>query len=1059
MKRRQLESSSSSAARHHCYYLDAGDAVSKLVEGLDEEFRYEAEEASLSLSSRRENGLRIEECSVGLFGRLVVTLSRKGKRPADGIRSGCYAKLGAGDGNEGAVGLVQRATDTSVKLALDVDSQEHFATSSEDDEENIKTKILTSAGTSAVFFLIPLPGAVTHARMKGALKRLKAQRADECFCSAGVFSALFAKDEDTLQPMPANAEPWTPVNADLNDSQRAAIELGMRSKDVALIHGPPGTGKTTTVVELILQLAHRGLRILVCAPSNVAVDNLLMQLSLAKQKFRRSKKRKGKSLKLVRVGHPARVSDVLLGYSLEAVVEQSDGTSIVQDVKKELKDLWSKRPRKRMGRAEKRLEAKALRKEIRAREKKIVKEILMGAHVVLCTNVGSDEVRRRLNHFKDPRAAFDVVVIDEAAQATEPSCWVPMLLGKRTVLAGDHKQLPPTIKSKAAERGALGLTLFDRAMRRLSSRSVMLNVQYRMNRMISDWSSEEMYGGNLLAAESVMSRTLGDIDGYDASDEEDPDAANASLLLLDTSGCDYEETEEDSGPASMVYSRKNEGEARIVVKHVTTLLRAGLLSKDIAVVTPYNGQVGLLRELLGEHEGLEIRSVDGFQGREKEAVVLSLVRSNRQREVGFLGDDRRMNVAITRAKRHVCVVCDADTIRSGSAFLGRVCAYFEEHGQVRCAETYLDPTSHFVPAPAIAAAPPKPRGYDKDKQTRHTEARRREFESALRALKGGKDEKIEFPASLLKWERREIHSLCESLGGLLHVSEGDGSKRRLTVTRILPLSEKTVVSPKEKGALTAETDQVCTLPASNRFELPASDHDASDAECDEKSDNQVGDANGDDSAPSISDEASEEATAPSQLQSIREIQAQRFRDHKEKAEEAAKSSNKQKKRRKKKKKKKSEKSRKTSGDGFASMPSHAQGLKPALTASGPADIDDDMAFLDAVLEASKKCAKRGCKTSVQTIGLVCRYCNQKFCTKHIQGETHGCAKTIRTNARQTIRSGIVTQSAPTSLSSGKWKAKSKLLSSSLKKAIGEKSGSRVSEAAKKARKKKKKGKR
>ena len=334
---------------------------------------------------------------------------------------------------------------------------------------------------------------------------------------------------------------------------------------------------------------------------------------------------------------------------------------------------------------------------------------------------------------------FDYVIIDEAAQGLEASCWIPMMRGRRCVLAGDHLQLPPTIKSKVAESKGLGITLFERAIndptQRFSEYSKMLDTQYRMNALISNWASTQLYSSKLLSHESVASHTLADLIGartsssrsalqltaaidmsedvtFSASVDTSPTIAagiehvNAAikhsgsaqapsvvvipvLLLLDTADCGMNEEQCQGG------THKNIHEAELVLKHVRMLVRCGISPSQIGVITPYNGQLEVLKQLLlpssyensigmpsssssssfatsqqqqqqhGEGimdlQGIEIRTVDGFQGGEKECIIFSLVRSNDRREVGFLGDNRRINVGVTRAKRHLCVVSDTNT--------------------------------------------------------------------------------------------------------------------------------------------------------------------------------------------------------------------------------------------------------------------------------------------------------------------------------------------------------------------------------------------------------------
>lgn len=361
------------------------------------------------------------------------------------------------------------------------------------------------------------------------------------------------------------------------------------------------------------------------------------------------------------------------------------------------------------------MDLRDLRKEFREREKKCVSNLIRGSKVVLATLHGAGGFHLR-------QESFDVVIIDEASQALEAQCWVPLLTAKRVVLAGDHLQLPPTIKSlnskedkkkkkvdgeeKGVEKkagGSLEVTLFDRLLKIHGDKiKRMLTVQYRMHDKIVAFPSKELYEGKLTSAEAVKARLLKDLP-YDVEDTED---THEPLVFWDTQGGDFPETTEDEEPSlkkagpglSLGESKSNPGEAAIVRMHVRSLVDAGVKSEDIAVITPYNAQVALLAMMLKEEFfGIEIGSVDGFQGREKEAVIVSLVRSGG--EVGFLAEKRRLNgkyiwedcrvllictlVSMTRPKRHLCVIGDSATLSKGSPFLKRWIAHLEEHADLR----------------------------------------------------------------------------------------------------------------------------------------------------------------------------------------------------------------------------------------------------------------------------------------------------------------------------------------------------------------------------------------
>lgn len=384
---------------------------------------------------------------------------------------------------------------------------------------------------------------------------------------------------------------------------------------------------------------------------------------------------------IVRLGHPARLLPSVLNHSLDVLTQTSDAAEIVKDVRKEM-DSKQASIRKTKSGKERRLiygDLRELRKEYREREKKCIGDLVGGSKVVLATLHGAGGFQLR-------KEDFDVVVIDEASQALEAQCWVPLLAAKKVVLAGDHLQLPPTIKSvnsktkakkEAKEKGGDGeeeiiegmtleTTLFDRLLAMHGEEiKRMLTTQYRMHESIMRFPSDELYEGKLIAAEGVKERLLKDLP-YEVHETED---TSEPLVFWDTQGGDFPERIEEEGASKkgrglMSESKSNEMEAALVKLHVQNLIDAGVKPEDIAVVTPYNAQLALMSGPLKEaFPGIELGSVDGFQGREKEAVIVTLVRSNAEGEVGFLRDKRRLNVAMTRPKRHLCIIGDSETVR------------------------------------------------------------------------------------------------------------------------------------------------------------------------------------------------------------------------------------------------------------------------------------------------------------------------------------------------------------------------------------------------------------
>jgi superfamily I DNA and/or RNA helicase len=446
------------------------------------------------------------------------------------------------------------------------------------------------------------------------------------------------------------------LDASLNESQRQAVCFALAAKDVAILHGPPGTGKTTTVVELVRRVVRLGQRVLVCAPSNLAVDNVLERLLAFGENA-------------VRLGHPARVLPALREHALDLLVEKHADAKAARKMVKEAFALfrqaskWTRARPEPGARQQMRQAARGLLADARKMEALTVERVLDSAAVLCATTTGLDEEligSRR----------FDLLVIDEACQSTEPGCWIPLQLADRIVLAGDHCQLPPTVLSPEAARLGFGVSLLERLVQCWGkSLTRRLDVQYRMHQQIMDFSSREFYDSSLVADDSVVAHRLCDLPGVASTP-----LTEAPVTFIDMAGAGYEEEQEPDSE-----SRLNPQEADLAAGKVRSLLAAGVAAQDIAVITPYSAQVRRLRELLADVAGLEIDSVDGFQGREKETVVLSLVRSNREGEIGFLADVRRTNVALTRARRALIVIGDSATL-SVLPFYQRLCEYFEKAG-------------------------------------------------------------------------------------------------------------------------------------------------------------------------------------------------------------------------------------------------------------------------------------------------------------------------------------------------------------------------------------------
>ncbi|OHE98895.1 hypothetical protein CORC01_05791 [Colletotrichum orchidophilum] len=625
----------------------------------------------------------------GLGGRTVLELtpdtavsSATGELPEHGLRPGdivLVSEQPAGNAkkkevkeleSKGARGVVTRVRREAVGVAVDEGKGE---------EREFTGRV----------WIVKVADDVTYRRMSQTMGRLEKMTEAEYTAFMRVLFGL-----SSPSPVPPNlaSDPdlskiqW--IDPSLNDSQKDAIRFALASREVALIHGPPGTGKTHTLIELILQLIKLNLRILVCGPSNISVDNIVERLAPHK-------------IPILRLGHPARLLPSVLAHSLDVLTQTSEAGAIVKDVRAEMDAKQASIKKTRNGREKRQIYAdlKELRKEFRERERGCVSNLVRESKVVLATLHGAGG-----HQLRDQQ--FDVVIIDEASQALEAQCWVPLLAAKKAVCAGDHLQLPPTIKSlnvkvkaaaaavpkEDAEKHIKGMTLettlFDRLLAlHGSSIKRMLTTQYRMHESIMRFPSDELYEGKLIAAEAVKERLLKDLP-YEVEDTED---TNEPLIFIDTQGGDYPERSEDDDKDTVKKakfslhgeSKSNEMEGALVRQHVQKLVDAGVKPEDIAVVTPYNAQLAILAPLKELFPGIELGSVDGFQGREKEAVIVSLVRSNTEGEVGFLGEKRRLNVAMTRPKRSLTVIGDSETVKRGSNFLKRWTDFLEENADLR----------------------------------------------------------------------------------------------------------------------------------------------------------------------------------------------------------------------------------------------------------------------------------------------------------------------------------------------------------------------------------------
>jgi superfamily I DNA and/or RNA helicase len=473
---------------------------------------------------------------------------------------------------------------------------------------------------------------------------------------------LGLKPPEKGDPVPLSKLPF--FNANLNEWQKKAAVMVLESPLVSLIHGPPGTGKTTVLVEVIRQTVAQGKFVFATAPSNTACDNLLECLVNAE-------------VPVVRLGHPARIMEHLRDYTLDFKTAQHPHSKWIDEREREIDVLYRRLDRHKerrtlheMEKREIRDQIRALKADVQALESEVLQQVLAEARVFVGTHAGAADYLLK-------KRTVDLLVMDEASQATEPSSWIPLLKAQKAVLAGDHFQLPPTVRSKEAEEGGLAVTLFEKLHKVLGEEyKTLLRVQYRMHEKIMNFSSRQFYQGQLIADDSVRRHVLADLPGL----TRDPETEEA-FVFLDTAGRGFEEKLE---PGSE--SRYNPEEAELVDAQVKRLLSLGVKPEDIAVISPYSAQVRYLTLKIGQPR-IEVDSVDGFQGREKEVVILSLVRSNMEGEMGFLADTRRMNVAMTRAKRKLFVIGDSSTL-SAIPFYQNFIQYSESIGAYRSSWEY-----------------------------------------------------------------------------------------------------------------------------------------------------------------------------------------------------------------------------------------------------------------------------------------------------------------------------------------------------------------------------------
>lgn len=502
----------------------------------------------------------------------------------------------------------------------------------------------------------------SYEEMQAALK--EAEKRSDDFKNGDLIKILIGENKPSFK----TDFPPSPVPK-LNASQQESLNKILTARDLAIVHGPPGTGKTTTLVQAIKALVKQdGKQILVVAPSNTAVDLLTEKLS-------------DEGLNVIRVGNPARVSNKLLSLTLDSKMTEHSSMKEIRALKKQANEFrnMAHKYKRNFGRAEREQrkalfdEAHKIMKEVGNTEQFIQDDLLAKAQVVTATLVGS-------NHYTVRNLNYHTVVIDEAGQAIEPACWIPILKAQKLVLAGDHFQLPPTIKSDEAARKGLSTTILEKCASIHPEAVTLLQEQYRMNAAIMGYSSRVFYQNKLKAHLSVTDHLVFPQD--------------TPLNFIDTAGCGFDEKLEGT-------SATNPDEASFLVKHLTNYIykfnkeTTALYFPTIAVISPYKEQVKALQELVQDSPDLQpylsnisVNTVDSFQGQERDIVYISMTRSNNQGTIGFLSDIRRMNVAITRARKKLVIIGDSATL-SRLPFYADFIAYAEQHEGYQSAWEYM----------------------------------------------------------------------------------------------------------------------------------------------------------------------------------------------------------------------------------------------------------------------------------------------------------------------------------------------------------------------------------
>ena len=623
----------------------AQEQISQLIDLLkiekDEDYaQYQRKMLNTSIEERRKQGVTWYPVSlankyISTGERYTIELERNSHKDQNhAFQVGAVASIftGHGDDAEAVSGVISYVREYKLRIVLNSDQVPDWI-----NQGKLGVNLLFDEGSYREM----------HKALKEVLKADKGRLADlrEIFYGAKA-------------PEFKNGFDFQSIN--LNAGQNRALTKVFNARDIAVIHGPPGTGKTTTLVNAIKEVVKNERQVLVCAQSNAAVDLMVEKLD-------------NLGIEVLRMGHPARLTPEVIENSLDVKISKHGFFKELKEIRKrsdEYRRMGQKYKRsfgheERMQRKLIMKEARMLREDADRIESQITEDLIDRAQVIACTLVGS-------THRLLEDRVFKTIFIDEASQALEPACWIAIQKAYRVVMAGDHLQLPPTIKSLEAAKAGLAETLFEKAMR-IDKASEMLETQYRMHPEIMKFSGDRFYKGKLKTAEEVLLR--------------EREVKDDHFLFIDTAGCGFVEKVKKE-----TLSTYNEEEAQLLIKHLSVNIS---LHQSIGIIAPYKAQIETIRLLVMQataldhvRDNISVNTVDAFQGQERDVIYISLTRSNEKNEIGFLKEYRRMNVAMTRARTKLVIVGDSGTLGKDS-FYNDVLDYAQQVGSYKSAFEYI----------------------------------------------------------------------------------------------------------------------------------------------------------------------------------------------------------------------------------------------------------------------------------------------------------------------------------------------------------------------------------